>query len=51
MKPEDRAMMKWVKAFNNYDLYTKSDAPPNVDELRPFYEELINEFFPAEIEW
>lgn len=51
MTPEDHAMMKWVKAFNPYDLYTKSDAPPNVDELRPFYEELIAEYFPPEIEW
>jgi inositol oxygenase len=51
MSSEDHEMMKWVKAFNPYDLYTKSDAPPNVDELRPFYEDLIAEFFPKEIAW
>lgn len=47
----DRKMLHWVKAFNPYDLYTKSDAPPNVAALRPFYEDLIAEFFPSEIDW
>ena len=51
MNDRDRAMFKWVKAFNPYDLYTKSDVPPNVAELRPYYEELISEFFPKEIAW
>jgi inositol oxygenase len=47
----DRAMLKWVQAFNPYDLYTKSHAPPDVAKLRPFYEELIAEFFPAKLRW
>jgi inositol oxygenase len=42
----DREMMTWVKAFNRYDLYSKSDARPNLAELRPFYDDLIDEFFP-----
>ena len=44
-------MFGWVHVFNPYDLYTKSDAAPNVDELKPFYMELINEFFPEKIDW
>ena len=24
-------MLKWVKAFNPYDLYSKGDERPNVD--------------------
>ncbi|MCC6144984.1 MAG: inositol oxygenase [Candidatus Hydrogenedentes bacterium] len=47
----DREMLRWVKAFNPYDLYSKSDNPPNVAELRPYYEELIAEFFPAKVQW
>jgi len=47
----DRAMLKWVRAFNPYDLYTKSHQRPDVKELRPFYEELIAEYFPAKIDW
>ncbi len=47
----DREMLKWVQAFNPYDLYTKSHERPNVKELRPFYEELIAEYFPAKLKW
>ena len=49
MDDQDRAYFKWVNVFNEYDLYTKSAEPPNVDLLRPFYEDLISEFFPDEI--
>jgi inositol oxygenase len=48
---KDRAMLQWVQAFNPYDLYTKSHEKPDVTRLRPFYEELIREFFPAELRW
>ena len=51
MNQHDRHMFKWVRAFNPYDLYSKSPVRPNVDELRPYYEDLINEFFPAQITW
>ncbi len=47
----DRAMLPWVQKFNHYDLYTKNHAKPNVKVLRPFYEELIAEFFPTELRW
>jgi inositol oxygenase len=49
MDDQDREYFKWIDVFNRYDLYTKSAEPPNVDELRPFYEDLISEFFPDEI--
>jgi inositol oxygenase len=48
---KDRAMLKWVKAFNPYDLYTKSHQRPDVKALRPFYEDLIAEYFPAKVRW
>lgn len=48
---QDRNMMKWVRAFNRYDLYSKSDARPNLDELRPYYQELADEFFPEPLNW
>jgi len=51
MNDGDKAMFKWVRAFNPYDLYTKSHERPNVSELRPFYEELIAEYFPAQLRW
>ncbi len=51
MNEQDRQMFKWVRAFNPYDLYTKSHARPNLTELRPFYDELIREYFPASLRW
>jgi inositol oxygenase len=51
MNDHDQAMFQWVRAFNPYDLYTKSDAPPNVKALRPYYEDLIRRYFPAELSW
>ena len=45
----DREMFEWVKKFNPYDLYSKSPKPPNVKELRPYYEELIAKYLPEEI--
>ena len=51
MNERDRAMFAWVRAFNSYDLYSKAEAPPNVSELRPFYESLISQFFPPSLSW
>ena len=51
MNGQDREMFKWVRAFNPYDLYTKSHERPNLNELRPFYDGLINEYFPAKLRW
>lgn len=51
LNDHDRKMFKWVKAFNPYDLYSKSDAPPKVAELRPYYEDLIAKYFPAKVAW
>jgi inositol oxygenase len=51
MSDHDRAMFDWVRKFNPYDLYSKGEAKPDVKELRPFYEELIAEYFPAVVKW
>ena len=42
-------MRKWVRKFNPYDLYSKSNEKADVAVLRPFYEELIREYFPEKI--
>jgi inositol oxygenase len=45
----DRKMLKWVKLFNPYDLYSKNPTPPNWTELRPYYEDLVAKYLPAEL--
>uniref|UniRef100_A0A7C2P1V7 Inositol oxygenase n=1 Tax=Schlesneria paludicola TaxID=360056 RepID=A0A7C2P1V7_9PLAN len=51
MNDGDRELMRWVRAFNPYDLYSKSAERPNVAGLRPYYEDLIAEFFPPSLAW
>ncbi len=51
MNDRDKEMFKWVREFQNYDLYSKSTVRPDVQELRPFYEQLIAEYFPPQIAW
>jgi len=51
MSPHDEEMFAWVEKFNPYDLYSKGSAKPNLKELRPYYEDLMAEFFPSEIDW
>lgn len=49
MDDHDRAMFNWVRAFNPYDLYSKSPKPPVVSELKPYYQELIGKYLPATV--
>ncbi len=51
MSDQDREAMKHVRAFNPYDLYSKGHDRPDVQSLAPYYHELIDEFFPSEINW
>jgi inositol oxygenase len=51
MSPEDERMLAGVRKFNPYDLYSKAAVKPNFKELKPYYEDLIAEFFPSEIDW
>nr|CAC27324.1 aldehyde reductase 6 [Colletotrichum aeschynomenes] len=49
MKEGDEELLKAVLAFNPYDLYSKSDDAPSVEELKPYYMELIDEYFPSRV--
>jgi inositol oxygenase len=51
MSAHDEEMFAWVRAFNPYDLYSKGAAKPRFEELRPYYEDLVAEFFPEPIAW
>ncbi len=51
MNGQDRKLFKWVNTFNPYDLYSKSATRPNLAEVRPYYEDLISEYFPDKIAW
>lgn len=47
----DKAMLPWVRLFNPYDLYSKNPEPPNWDELRPYYTDLLKKYLPATLKF
>lgn len=64
MNEHDKKMLDATRAFNPYDLYSKSDDNPSVEELKVrlfvvfgvlsdilqgYYMELIDEYFPNKI--
>jgi inositol oxygenase len=51
MNEKDTAMLEWVKKFNPYDLYSKGDSKPNIQELKPYYDDLFKEFLPEKLDW
>ena len=51
LNESDDEKLHWIRAFNPYDLYSKCEVLPDVEELKPFYQELIAEYFPEKIDW
>jgi inositol oxygenase len=51
MNDQDERMFEWVRKFNPYDLYSKGRERPDPKEVMPYYEDLVAEYFPAEIDW
>lgn len=47
----DREMLKWVKLFNPYDLYSKNPVPPDWKQLQPYYEALVKKYLPQELKF
>lgn len=51
MNDQDRRMFEWVRKFNPYDLYSKGLTKPDPVALKPYYQELVSEFFPDTLSW
>jgi inositol oxygenase len=47
----DREMLKWVKLFNPYDLYSKNPEVPVWSELKNYYEDLIGKYLPTTLKF
>ena len=48
---KDERILAAVKAFNPYDLYSKSDERIDAEKLAPYYKDLIAKFFPPVLDW
>jgi len=51
MTEDDKETLHWVKEFQKHDLYSKLPEKPNVEALTPYYQGLINKYFPAVMKW
>jgi len=51
MSRRDEEMFDWVRKFNLYDLYSKGAAKPDLQEILPYYQDLIADFFSPTIDW
>ena len=51
MTAHDHAMLKWVRAFSQFDLYSKSEDEPDIPALLPCYEQLVSTYFPTPLQW
>ncbi len=51
MHEQDERMFEWVRKFNPYDLYSKGRERPKTQEILPFYQDLVSDFFPDRIAW
>ena len=47
----DREMLKWVKLFNPYDLYSKSATAPDWNQLKGYYEDLVGKYLPPTLKF
>jgi inositol oxygenase len=46
--PQDLETLDWVRRFNKYDLYSKSDHVPTIREMKklwPYYSSLMDKYF------
>jgi inositol oxygenase len=48
---QDRAMLPWVQRFNPYDLYSKNPERPKLSDVKPYYEDLMAKYLPAQIQF
>jgi inositol oxygenase len=51
MNDSDQRLLAVVRAFNPYDLYSKSPERPDFEALRPYYEDLVASFLPDTLQW
>ena len=52
MTEDDEKILEDVLHFNQYDLYSKADTDFKLtDEIKQYYDELLDEFFDGELQW
>lgn len=47
----DQEMFKWVRLFNPYDLYSKNPNQKSWEELKPYYQDLVQKYLPLRLKF
>lgn len=48
---KDARMLPWIREFNKFDLYTKCPDMPPIEDLKTYYQGLIDQYLPGKIKW
>ena len=51
MNEADKETLKNVNHFNQFDLYSKEDSPDISDEIKEYYNGLLDKYFPETLQW
>ena len=51
MNDSDEKKLIYVLDFNQFDLYSKEDDTEISDTMKEYYSELLDEYFPGELQW
>ncbi|KAK6014102.1 hypothetical protein OSTOST_20550, partial [Ostertagia ostertagi] len=51
MNDKDRQYESAVLELNGCDLYSKNDEKPDIAELKPYYQSLIDKYIPGQVKW
>jgi len=51
LSQEDQKWRDALYFFSKFDLYSKTDAPLDIEALEPYYKALVEEFIPEPLDW
>jgi len=51
MDNSDHILLEAIRNFNNYDLYSKEDSNEINDEIKEYYDALLDNIFPEQLLW
>ena len=51
MKHINQTRLNAASYYSEFDLYSKADELPDIDQLRPYYQGLIDKYIPGKVKW
>ncbi|EYB86142.1 hypothetical protein Y032_0285g1366 [Ancylostoma ceylanicum] len=48
---KDKQLLDAVLMLNSCDLYSKNDEKPDIEQVKPYYQSLIDKYIPGDVAW